>query len=228
MIGVSLLIVAATALLGLAVRRAWGAETRITGTATIVDGDTIDLGPIRIRLHGIDAPEAGQRCGKANGGTWPCGDEAISRLAELVEGKKIECDADDRDVYGRIIAVCYADGSDVNATLVREGQAWAFVSFSDDYAGLEAEAKAAGRGVWQGEAQTPWDYRADKWKRAAEASPRPGCPIKGNISADGEHIYHTPWSPWYDKTKIDEAKGERWFCDEAEAQVAGWRSAKWR
>ncbi len=70
MIGVSLVIIAATALLGLAVRRAWGADTRITGTATIVDGDTIDLGPVLIRLHGIDAPEAGQRCGTANGGTW--------------------------------------------------------------------------------------------------------------------------------------------------------------
>jgi len=41
--------------------------------------------------------------------------------------------------------------------------AWLGLSrFSDDYAALEAEAKAAGRGVWQGEAQTPWDYRADK------------------------------------------------------------------
>ena len=202
-------------------------QARITGTASIIDGDTIDIGPVRIRLHGIDAPEAGQRCGKVNGGTWPCGDEAIRRLAELIEGKQIECTADDRDVYGRIIAVCRVDGVDVNAELVREGLAWAFLRFSDDYAALEAEAKAAGRGVWQGEAQTPWDYRADKWARAAEASPRHGCPIKGNISNDGERIYHTPWSPSYDRTKIDEAKGERWFCDEAEAQVAGWRAAKW-
>jgi endonuclease YncB( thermonuclease family) len=65
-----------------------GEEAHIVGTATIVDGDTIDVGPVRIRLHGIDAPEAGQRCGKANGGTWPCGDEAIGRLADLVEGKR--------------------------------------------------------------------------------------------------------------------------------------------
>jgi hypothetical protein len=32
-----------------------------------------------------------------------------------------------------------------------------------------------------------------------------------------------PWSPWYASVKIDEGKGERWFCSEAEAQAAGWR-----
>jgi len=205
-----------------------GDEAHITGTASIIDGNTIDVGPVRIRLHGIDAPEAGQECGAADGGTWPCGDTAIGRLAEFVEGKEVECIADDRDDYGRIIAVCYADGVDVNAALVREGLAWAFVRFSDDYASLEAEAKAAARGVWQGEAETPWDYRADKWAHAAEASPRPGCPIKGDVSPSGEHLYIMPWSPGYDQIVIDEAASERWFCDEAEAQVAGWRAPKWR
>ena len=31
--------------------------------------------------------------------------------------------------------------------------------------------------------------------------------------------------PWYDRVNIDEARGERWFCSEAEAQAAGWRPA---
>jgi endonuclease YncB( thermonuclease family) len=203
-------------------------ETRVLGVATIVDGDTIDLGPVRIRLHGMDAPEAGQRCGKSNGGTWPCGDRAVERLAELVEGKEVECVARDRDPYGRIVAACFIDGADVQARLVEEGLAWAFVRFSDDYAALEVAARGAGVGVWQGEAETPWDYRANKWARAAAASSRPGCPIKGNINSDDERIYHTPWSPWYDRTKIDEAAGERWFCDEAEAMSAGWRATGWR
>ncbi len=54
------------------------------------------------------------------------------------------------------------------------------------------------------------------------------CPIKGNISKTGERIYHTPWSPWYSRTKINEATGERWFCDESEAAAAGWRAARFR
>jgi len=50
-------------------------------------------------------------------------------------------------------------------------------------------------------------------------------PIKGNINAKGEKIYHAPWSKHYAATKIDTSKGERWFCSEAEAKAAGWRAA---
>jgi endonuclease YncB( thermonuclease family) len=51
------------------------------------------------------------------------------------------------------------------------------------------------------------------------------CLIKGNINSKGEHIYHVPGQRYYDKTQIDESKGERWFCSEQEAVVAGWRKA---
>lgn len=81
--------------------------------------------------------------------------------------------------------------------------------------------------IWQSESQLAWEYRADRWARAAAEAPE-GSPIKGNISNNGERIYHTPWSPTYAKTRIDESKGERWFCDEAEAIAAGWRTARWR
>ncbi|MCI0437585.1 MAG: ComEA family DNA-binding protein [Chloroflexi bacterium] len=47
--------------------------------------------------------------------------------------------------------------------------------------------------------------------------------IKGNISGSGK-IYHTPTSPNYNQTKIDESAGERWFCTVAEAESAGWRA----
>jgi hypothetical protein len=52
-----------------------------------------------------------------------------------------------------------------------------------------------------------------------------GCLIKGNINSKGKHIYHVPGGRWYDATSIDQSKGERWFCSEAEAQAAGWRPA---
>lgn len=77
----------------------------ISGTARVVDGDTMDVGVVRIRLHGIDAPEAGQPCGTADGGTWQCGTASTNRLAELIEGSQVECEALDRDLYGRIISV---------------------------------------------------------------------------------------------------------------------------
>ena len=49
------------------------------------------------------------------------------------------------------------------------------------------------------------------------------CRIKGNIS-NGDRVYHTPDSPYYARTHIDPAQGERWFCTESEAQAAGWRA----
>jgi len=54
-------------------------------------------------------------------------------------------------------------------------------------------------------------------------SPRPqsqertaDCLIKGNINSKGEHICHVPGQRYYDKTQIDESKGEHWFCTEQE------------
>lgn len=49
------------------------------------------------------------------------------------------------------------------------------------------------------------------------------CRIKGNIGAGGRRIYHVPGSASYDATRIDPAKGERWFCTVEEAELAGWR-----
>ena len=53
-----------------------------------------------------------------------------------------------------------------------------------------------------------------------------GCNIKGNISIEGERIYHVPGQRYYSETMINPAKGERWFCSQWEAWWAGWRKAK--
>jgi hypothetical protein len=51
----------------------------------------------------------------------------------------------------------------------------------------------------------------------------PRCLIKGVIGAKGERLYHLPGSAYYERTPIDTARGERWFCSKAEALEAGWR-----
>lgn len=59
------------------------------------------------------------------------------------------------------------------------------------------------------------------------AEPPPGCEIKGNISLKtGEKIYHLPGQWYYDSTEISPARGEAWFCTEAEARENGWRKSK--
>lgn len=201
------------------------AEAEIRGTPEIKDGDTFDIGFVRIRLHGIDAPEIGQDCAGSEGREWDCGGVALRYLQEIASEAPMICEGIERDPYGRVIASCTVAGRDVAGQLVREGLAWAYTEYSNDYVGIETAARQARRGIWQAKTQTAWDFRADRWQRAAAVSPREGCPIKGNISGDGEQIYHTPWSKYYSRTQINEAQGEAWFCDEAEAEAAGWRPA---
>lgn len=189
----------------------------------VVDGDTLEMDGVVYRLNGIDAPEHGQKCGN-----WDCGTAATRGLADLVSGASVTCERVSEDGYGRVIATCYADGYDLGAAMIDKGLAWAFLKYSDAYASEELVSKDKATGVFADDFLTPWEFREQRWKNAMaqEKSAPPGCPIKGNISERGR-IYHAPWSRSYARTRINTAKGERWFCSEAEAVAAGWRAPRW-
>lgn len=211
---------------------AGAAAADIIGPARVSDGDTLVIGAVHIRLHGIDAPETGQSCQTAKGAEWDCGGAAKERMVELTRGWDVRCVARDRDRYGRVVARCAADGQDLGAVLVSEGLAWAYRRYSPDYIGVETAARVSERGIWQGKAQVAWDYRAGGWSTAASSaqaatgSGEGDCQIKGNINSKGVKIYHLPGSRWYANAQISESSGERWFCDEAEAEAAGWRGVR--
>jgi micrococcal nuclease len=85
----------------------------------VSDGDTItvlrDRTPIKVRLHGIDAPEAGQDFGS----------RAKQAASELAFGKVVTIQPRDTDRYGRTVAlVVLPDGWTLNHELVRSGFAW--------------------------------------------------------------------------------------------------------
>ncbi len=198
------------------------AADTIQGLARLIDGDTIEIREQVIRLHGIDAPETGQRCYDSDDRAYACGKDATNALRELVRERPVICDGDEFDVHGRLIAKCRIAELDLNNEMVRLGWAVAFERYSDDYLEQEVDAQKAGRGIWRGQFQRPYVMRAERWRVAEQQAPK-GCPIKGNISDRGR-IYHAPWSQYYSRTRINEAKGERWFCSEAEAIQAGWRA----
>jgi endonuclease YncB( thermonuclease family) len=194
----------------------------------VVDGDTIELSGTRYRIHGIDAPEAGQKCFATQSEYWDCGAAAIHALGDLLfSASEVRCNEGPLDNYGRTISVCTADGEDVGRAMVSAGLAWSYVKFAHDYDADEARARAESLGIWQAATEPAWAYRARRWDASKQLAPDANCPIKGNINEMGERIYHTPWSPVYDRTKISSERGERWFCDEAEALAAGWRPAYW-
>ncbi len=129
------------------------------GVPRILDGDTVQIGETRIRLHGIDAPEEDQLCTQPSGATWPCGVEATQALAWRIDGSSVRCQQLDTDRWDRAIAVCYAGGDDLNAWMVSAGWAVAYRQYSDDYISEEQEARAIGRGIWSGTFEMPWDHR---------------------------------------------------------------------
>jgi endonuclease YncB( thermonuclease family) len=203
--------------------RAPAAGSELAGLARVIDGDTLEIAGRHVRLEGIDAPEAGQSCGRRLFGSWHCGTAAADALAKLIAKRRVNCESRGTDKYDRMLGICFVDGRDINAEMVREGFAWAFVKYSQSYVKQEAEARVARAGIWQGDAEPAWVYREKRWAGAEQEAPK-GCAIKGNITEHGR-IYHMPWSPWYGKVKIEETKGEHWFCSEAEAISAGWRAA---
>ena len=195
----------------------------ITGAPTVIDGDTIDIHGQRIRLHGIDAPESKQVC-VSGGEKYRCGQRAALALSDRIGRGSVTCEARDTDRYGRVIAVCFKGQEDLNGWLVSEGLAVAYRRYSQDYVTHEARAQSISVGLWTGEFIMPWDWRRGKRLTFERVSAIPGdCVIKGNISSKGARIYHVPGGRWYDWTKIDEAKDERFFCSESEATAAGWR-----
>jgi endonuclease YncB( thermonuclease family) len=195
----------------------------LSGKADIVDGDTIKVGGIAVRLDGIDAFETEQTCEQA-GKSYACGKEATKTLASLISGRVVQCEVARKDKYDRSLGECSVAGTELSRAMVREGWALAFVKYSNRYVADEKAAKAAKAGAWAGSFMKPWDWRLREYEEAQKQVPS-GCVIKGNINKNGERIYHMPFQQAYKRTRIDPKKGERWFCTEEEALKRGWRRA---
>jgi len=207
------------------------AQLEVRGYARVLDGDTLDLQGVRIRLFGIDAPEATQTCTLASGESWPCGSAAREALERKLGNRRISCQRRDVDTYGRVVAVCRLGSEDVNGWLAGAGWVVAYRQFSDDYVDEEAAARRARLNLWQGSFELPVDYRRGRRQEAerpAASEPATGgnCRIKGNISRRGERVYHVPGGEFYAQTVITPTAGERLFCSEQEARAAGWRRAQ--
>ena len=115
---------------------------------SISDGDTLALlvpdgasyRQVKVRLGEIDTPESRQ----------PYGERAKQTLSDLAFGKQARVVVQDTDRYGRTVGRVYVGGTDVNAEMIRQGAAWAYRQYLKDQSllRLEAEAKAAKRGLW--------------------------------------------------------------------------------
>jgi endonuclease YncB( thermonuclease family) len=196
----------------------------VVGTVRVIDGDTFDVGGTRVRLHGIDAPERDQPCTSSQGEVWSCGQWVSDEVRARYQNAQAQCIPVTSDRYGRTVAKCFVNGTDVGRSLVQEGLAFAYRKYALDYDLDEKGAAIRNLCLHASTVEAPAAFRAARG--AERAQPLNGCVIKGNISSKGTRIYHSPDQRDYENTRISPNKGERWFCSASEAEAAGWRAAR--
>ena len=149
-------VAAVIALLALALNKTDGPPRyAVEGKARLVDGDSLFVDGLEIRLKNIDAPEGRQICSRG-GRDWRCGGEATKRLRQFINRRKVSCKGGEYDRHHRLLAFCTVAGIELNRWMVKNG--WA-VSFGD-YRRDERSAERAKKGIWSSRFQRPKAWRA--------------------------------------------------------------------
>lgn len=117
---------------------------------------------IEVRLAGVDAPERGQ----------PHADQARKALIDLLQRRDVAVEVFDTDRYRRKVARVrrLPDGLDINAELVRTGNAWVYRRYVRDQSlfALEQAARDRHAGLWalpEDQRIPPWAYRERERRR---------------------------------------------------------------
>jgi micrococcal nuclease len=132
---------------------------------SVADGDTFtgldsQNRQIKVRLHGIDAPEKAQ----------PFGNVARKDLGDLIQGKIVEVQQVDKDRYGRVVANVHVSGRHVNREQVAKGLAWRYVQYDKkgEFTEVEQAARRARKGLWADPKPVPpWEWRKGEKERKA-------------------------------------------------------------
>jgi endonuclease YncB( thermonuclease family) len=220
-------------------------------TATVKDGNNIQLGDVTYRLDGIDAPELDQTCIDDQADPWTCGIDAREQLIKLIAGRPVRC-ADlgpDKTYKKRHIGLCSVEGetASLNQQLVRAGFALDFEpSAKGRFLQDEASARQARLGLWKGCFVAAEEFRlgkkdgslhgaacrTDRDRQIREAlfpddlAAPSSCNTKGKFAVRARvtgdvGIYHLRACPSYAAI----THPDRWFCSEDDAEAAGFRRA---
>lgn len=149
----------------------------------VSDGDTITMltrskEQIKVRLHGIDAPESRQDFGL----------QAREKLSSLLYGKQLTVYIASIDRFGRSVGKVYTGNLNANEEMVRCGLAWHYVRYApndDILSAAEKEARERRLGLWAQPQPTPpvqWRRKKNISETVAKSAPAGSCSywISGN------------------------------------------------
>lgn len=125
---------------------------------SVHDGDTLQVKyldeKVKIRLWGVDSPEVNPR--------QEYGAEARDFARDWVMNKNVRVVVHDRDRYGRVVGEVFLGDKSLNATLVENGWAWAYRSYTEKFVPAETRARSNRSGLWaSSKPVAPWDFRRE-------------------------------------------------------------------
>lgn len=131
----------------------------IVGRAAVADGHSMTVSGHAIRLHGVEAPGLAQTCSTASGTAWRCGQEAMKFLSSLADGKDVTCTVTAPAGHGAAALCGGRSAQDLGKAMAEAGLAVPNGHDRGYYSAASAAAKQAGRGLWLGRFDPPWDWR---------------------------------------------------------------------
>ena len=179
----------------------------------VIDGDTVDIlippaRRLRVRLHGVDAPESGE----------PFSQQARVFTRVLIFSRDVQVTGKDVDTYGRLVARVVVDGADASEAIIAAGVGCTFRRYVSDPAldAAQDRARAARLGFWAAGAQQPACV-AREARSTTMPQPVTTTGFIGNVSSK---VYHLP------TCRNATCKNcTRKFATRAEADDAGFRPA---
>ena len=140
-------------------------------TIDVSDGDSITVksekyGLVKIRLYGVDCPEAFQIHGESA--------KQFTILKSL--HKRVRITPIEFDDYGRTVAIVMVNGENLNEEIIAGGNGWVFrkychSAFCENWLKLEEHARNSHLGLWQDKnPMPPWEWRDQERKREFEGS----------------------------------------------------------
>ena len=230
----------------------WKVVKVYDGDTFWIENNNLDT---KIRVLWIDSPEIYHNQKIKSYKFYGCGQQAQKFAEKLLLNKNIYLYSDslakNRWKYHRLLRYAKIPITinwkkkyfDFWAIMIYNGWAkvykWEKFTKKSWYYKLEKYAKKHKRWIWSSKCQLEDKIIKQKYIKKAHYKNnyfiannfcwytyhKKGCDIKWNINRKGVKIYHMFWWRYYNITKINPRKGERWFCTEQQARNCGWRAS---